>query len=89
MHRLVRLSPLLVILCALLAVACGPSNHGFPGQPGEYAIQGHSVAFDGKEYSFAWSGADGTIHQAKGPTSSSSRTSAPSCRSDKAPPSCT
>jgi hypothetical protein len=61
MARRITRSPLLLALAALLLLAC---NRGLPSGSGEYPIR--SVAFDGKEYSFFWTGPDGTLHEARG-----------------------
>jgi len=67
MARQIRCLPVLLAVGALLLAACGGSaNHGFPGTAGEYPLQAHTVAFDGREYSFAWIAGDASIHQAKG-----------------------
>jgi hypothetical protein len=68
MARKLRCLPVLLAVGALLVAACaGPANHDFPRAAGEYPLQTHTVAFDGREYSFAWIAPDTSIHQAKGP----------------------
>ena len=61
MVRRLAQSPLLLALVALLLLAC---NRGLPSGNGEYPIR--SVSFDGKEYSFFWTGTDGAVHEAHG-----------------------
>jgi hypothetical protein len=60
-------SPIVLLLLSLLVVlatACGPSSHGMPKSPGEYAAQ--RVAFDGKQYSFLWASPEGgELHEAR------------------------
>jgi hypothetical protein len=61
-------SPLALLAVAmLLLLSCaGPANRGLPSAPGEYPLQGQSVAFDGKNYSFAWQAPDGALQRAQG-----------------------
>jgi hypothetical protein len=57
---------LVVSIVAMLGVACGNGNSGFPKDPGQYKIQPNSLSFDGKMYSLLWADAAGGLHKADG-----------------------
>lgn len=54
---------LLLLLLVPLAAACGGSN-GLPSKDGRYAVQSHSVSWDGDQYRFYWADQSGSLHQA-------------------------
>jgi len=43
----------------------GCQHSDLPREPGDYALQGNEIRFDGQNYVFRWIGHDGVIHAAK------------------------
>ena len=54
---------ILLLLLVPFAAACG-SGSGLPSADGRYAVQSHSVTWDGAEYRFYWADPTGALHQA-------------------------